>query len=391
MRSQRVLVAACAVGLAALSACGSGSDSEGEGGGDFPLSKPIHITQLVDISGETPFAVDDYNNGMKLAVADINKAGGLGGQKVEFERLRGPNDPQGSMQAVQKAGETNPDVIIGLNTSTGLRAALPAISEVGVPFLTYAYSGLSADEVKTSGKWLIQPSLPADSGPLIDNGVAYLKDELGVKKIGVMGVDTELGNVGLKNALKAIKGSGGSVVAERTYKVDANDLTEQVLAMKGSDAILNIPYPNPLAVQLNQALQNGMDVPTMSFGSNASIVVNNKLASSAAIAKLYASTTCNPADKSPEWAKRYEAEFGAPPTSGAGESYDATMLAAAAIDQAKSSNPDAIMKAFGSISFTDGVCLPKYEMDGDAQIMGHGGDIVFYGDGVAKTVFQSKE
>jgi len=363
--------------------------SDGGGGSDGQLDGPVRIVQLADIAGENPAAIDDFANGVKMAIDEINEAGGIGGRDVEYERRRGPNDAQGALEAVQRSVESNPTVVIGLTSSAALRAALPVIAQNGVPFVTHAYSGLTADEVDASDDMVIQPSLSADQ-TMVKNAVDFLVGELGASDIGLMNVDYQLGIDSAAHATELIEDAGAKIFATRSYATDASDLTEQVLAMKGADAVLNIPFPNPLAVQLNQFAQNGLDIPTMTTGANGGIVFSNDLASGQAISQLYASTTCNPLDTATEWADRYEEKFGAEPTSSAAESYDAMMLTAAAIEDAGSLDSEAILEAFRSISFTDGVCLPLYEMEGDAQVMGRGGDIVFYGGAEPETVFESE-
>ena len=52
-------------------------------------------------------------------------------------------------------------------------------------------------------------------------------------------------------------------------------------------------YPNPVAVQLNQFVQNGINIPTVTGGA-APYIVEGGLAKGAAIQKLYSIDPCNP-------------------------------------------------------------------------------------------------
>jgi branched-chain amino acid transport system substrate-binding protein len=163
-----------------------------------------------------------------------------------------------------------------------------------------------------------------------------------------------------------------------------------VLAMKGADAAANYGYPNPVAVQLKQFQQNGLSVPTISGGSSF-IVVQQKLASGAAVAKLYASTACNPTGSTDPamqtFAQTYQQRFNETPGQEAAVTYDTFFVLKAAIEKADSADPAKVNDALSTVNVSSGViCQPSYHADG-AHIMGHTVTISsFASDGSSKVV-----
>ena len=62
-------------------------------------AQPVKIAGLVELSGSGATAGTNFNNGVKLAIREINAAGGLNGRPIEYS----PSDTQ-----------TNPGVATGL-------------------------------------------------------------------------------------------------------------------------------------------------------------------------------------------------------------------------------------------------------------------------------------
>ncbi|HEY8548279.1 MAG TPA: hypothetical protein VIL36_24640, partial [Acidimicrobiales bacterium] len=97
-RTTTTLLAVAALTLAAT-ACGDDDDSDsatnndsgdngsGGGSGELSLDEPITIAGAVEIAGESDAAVNSFDYGFRLAIKQINEAGGIGGQQIEYERV----------------------------------------------------------------------------------------------------------------------------------------------------------------------------------------------------------------------------------------------------------------------------------------------------------------
>jgi branched-chain amino acid transport system substrate-binding protein len=355
------------------------------------LGKPVKIVMLAEIVGESAIAVNSYHYGATMAVDEINKAGGIGGQQIQYVRFpASPLDPQQSNAAYLKALDQNPTIIMGLpGAGTQLAAISTNVERGGIPVLdvspgddTTRFGAKGASQYA----WMMEPYTPATAAV----ATQFVIQDLGAKKIGLMGTNEVYGSGGIASSKQVLSSAGLQPVAVQQYSPTAADLTAQVLAMKGSDAVLDWGYPNPVAVQLNQFQQNGLDIPTLSGGS-AAIVADNKLATGAAIAKLYAALSCNPSGAASgalaTFASAYKQRFGENATEEAASAYDAVYVAKAAIEAAGSTDPAAIQSALGRITVTDHiVCSTKYHADG-AHNLDHDITISSYSsDGSSKVV-----
>ncbi len=385
MRSPRQLMAASLAALTALSlvACG-GTDPEA-GSGDS-----VKIALLWEIAGEGPNGLSDFQHGAELAIQEINEDGGIDGKTLEATRVAAdPVDPQQSTAAFLKAADSDPVAMIGFLASGQATAAHSTIDRTQIPLLGI----FEADESVRNGNqgsdflWVMNGSGQGTS----DAAVNYLADTLGLTSIGLMGTDEGFGLGQLDYSKKGLSGKGLTPVATATYSPAATDLTKEVLEMRGADAVINWGYPNPLAVQLKQFQENGLNIPTMT-GASGPIVVANELASGKAINNFLTALPCNPAGTDSaellEFNKRFEAKFGEAPSNLSAQAYDAVYVAKAAIAEA-GTDPVKVNEVLSTLAVDTGdgiVCSSAYQADG-SHVLNHQVNIAQYAaDGTSKTV-----
>lgn len=341
---------------------------------------------LWEVGGESAMAVDDFQNAANLAIDEINAAGGIDGRTVETTRVAAsPIDPQQTAGAIRQAADADPAVMVGLIVSSQAMAAAKQIDQEGKPIVVVAQPDpqlIYGAPGSTEWMWTAQPYLPN----VLDALVQYLVKDKGYQKIGLMGTNESFGQTGVSSAKAAMQKLGLTPVAERLYAPDATDLSEQVLAMKGAETVINWGYPNPLALQLKQFLQNGLNIPTYD-GPSAPIVATNKLAPPEALARLSAAMPCDPGDPADRpqlksMVDAYKARYGAQPTYSAVSAYDAVKVAAKAIDEAGSTDPKAINDALGKVK-VDGAC-GEYRADAAHVLLHRVGITDFKADGGSK-------
>lgn len=120
------LAAVTATTLVSLAACGSspsGSASSGTG--------PIQIGAIETISG--PFAQigDSKIAGAKVAIAEINKAGGVNGRKLNLTIKDEQASPNATVSDVRQLLGANIKLIFGGTTDSDCLAAAPLVSHAG--------------------------------------------------------------------------------------------------------------------------------------------------------------------------------------------------------------------------------------------------------------------
>lgn len=362
--------------LVGLGAALAGIGTSGASG--FTLSTPVKIGGAYEIVGESAVATNYANDGVRMAIAAINRSGGIGGKPVQYVR-----EPLSPITLGKAPGQflnlvqQSPTVIIGLEATAQLPVLQSEINQAKIPILAQTpanpqalYNGPQSSQYL----WFVPSSSSQDAQAAVNYYVKSLK----IKKIGIMGTTTSYGTGSGQASIKALTSYGLKPVAVKYHSSTATDLTSTILSMKsaGAKAILDWDYPNPLAVLLKQAPQNGLNVPIMSSDSG-SIVVTYHLASGTALNNLYVTPGgCAPgASGVPKaltaFGKAYETKYKTAVTSLAANAYDSVFIYKAAVENAKSDAPAKVNAVLKSLSVNSGgvVCGP-YRTDG-AHLMTH--------------------
>ena len=75
--------------------------------------EPIKIVGLVELSGTGATSGTNFDNGVKLAVKEINAAGGILGRKIEYTSSDTQSQPQIAKALAQKAIDDGAYVVMG--------------------------------------------------------------------------------------------------------------------------------------------------------------------------------------------------------------------------------------------------------------------------------------
>jgi branched-chain amino acid transport system substrate-binding protein len=367
---------ALALAGAALAACSSNSSSSSTTAASGSGSA-VKLGLLWQIKGEGSYGQNDYQNGALLAINQINAAGGVNGKKVTW--FREPVDPTNNQQTLSSfltAVGQNPTAMVGLVAPTQVQALSSQITRGAIPLLVTTTSDTFDAYGAASGSkylWFVGAYNPA----LATFGTNYLIKDLKLNQIGLMGTNESYGTEGVTTATATLSAAGLKPYATTPYSPAATDLTQEVLAMKGADGVLDWGYPSTIGVQLNQFVQNGINIPTMASDAVDSTIAGG-LATGQALANLYASQPCDLT--SPSYSKTlasfvsaFKAQYNYVPSQNAAWAYDGVNVAVAAIKKAGSTTPSDVNAALSTIS-VPGACSATYKAD-PAHFMGHSEEI----------------
>lgn len=379
------------VSVLVIAACGSDNKKSESGGATtttakssgFTLSEPMKVILLAEKKGESPAAIAEFFEAAQLAVDDLNAKGGVGGKDVAFEQIPAPLDPAKANQALLQAIDKKPTVMVGIPASAQLVAVAPTVERSGIPMFYLSTAG--AAQIQSKWGFYIRPRNSEAAAKITE----YAIKELGTKKLGLICVNNPFGTGGCAGAKDAASKNGAQVVAERTNEATASDMTEQVLAMKsaGADAVLDFNFPNPLGVAANQMVDNGLDIPHLD-GASAEISVLSGAVKGKAAEKLYGVDDCWPKGDSrtqaQDFVTNYQKKYNHLPNYAAAETYDAIMLSAKAVTEAKSTDPAKVQEAIKGMTY-EGICDPAYKADSQ-QVMHHRSVIVNFPNDEPKVV-----
>lgn len=367
-------------GLAVLGvvAAGCGSDSKSSEGStdttvaartiappkDITLAAPVSIVSIIGdpSNSKDPNAIPDFNNGMKLAVDEINSVGGIGGHQISFEAIdTSPTDPSAATNSLNLALGKNPTVIMGPASSTIGLALAPRIAEAKVPTIVHAVDPrLAKSQQGNEWLWVNRPN-NVEAGAITGT---YAVEELGAQKVGVLSTNTAFGTQGVEGIKAGVTEAGGSVSAERAFEFNATDLTEPVTAMSSTDAIVDWGTPNTLALSVTTLAQQAIDKPHLAPGSVGFPSFVKAVGDNSLLENVYGTLDCNPTDddrpSTQAFVQAYEDAYGITPSYSAAEMYDAVYIIRNVIEAAGSADNTAIQSGLNSLDWSDGTCAQTY-------------------------------
>ena len=379
--AKRVLgtVAAVAATAIALSGCAAPAPTYAQGDGVLKLGGILPLT------GALAFLSPPEIAGIDLAIADINEAGGVLGQPVEFS-LEDSSD--GDSPAVAKDSATKllgagVDAIIGAAASGVTRNIIDQIT--GAKTVQISMSNTAPDLTEWADGGYYFRTAPSDllQGGVVGNQIVSDGNE----NVGIIYQQTAYGEGLEAKATEVIEAAGATVVAAEAFpegESNFDTIVDKVIAA-GADSVLVISYDE--VKKIVPALQK------KSFDGSKIYLVDGNLANfsdQAWAGYLEGSQGTLPGGETDAAFKQraadlYQANYGKELTEFAylAESYDAVILLALAAQQAGNDSGEAIMNNMTSVStggeevksFAEGLAALK---DGkDIDYTGFSGPIEF--------------
>jgi branched-chain amino acid transport system substrate-binding protein len=229
-------------------------------------AQEIVIGVIAPLTGSKAEQGMQFKEGAELAVADLNKAGGVLGRQLRLEILDDEGQPKNAAAAAQKLAANRSVVgVIGPSSTASCRAALPILERARL--VTISPSASTASLV-TDHKYmyLMSPPIPF-YGPLVPR---FAQQELGAKKIAIVKVKDDWGLGVSRVTQEYARQHGMTVVAEVEYAQGDRDFKTHVTAVKDKSpdvVILNTHYTEG-AIITKQARELGLTVPIVGQGTN---------------------------------------------------------------------------------------------------------------------------
>lgn len=337
-------------------------------------AEPIRIGVVNEISGPQAEAGRFTLNGIRLALDEVNKAGGVLGRSLELRVEDNGSTNPGTVLAFSKlASETNRVAgIIGPIRSTQIQAASPTIAKTGIPTMI---GGTEPGLTKAGNRWLFRarPNDSYSSRVIADFGVNTLK----LRKWAIVHTTDAFGTGGKTALMAALKSHGIEPVLVQGYTANSQDFTPIVLAVKKSGADILGSYFTTAPDQgifAKQMRQLGVNIAWV--GSPAMIAVSALSLAGEALHGTYAITdfTIDASDQTRGFGQKYRERYGINPDTYASWAYDATHILANAMRKAGSTDAEAVRSAILGLKGFQGV-EGAYEFDESGDGL-HGYNVV---------------
>src|SRR5215468_12443322 len=177
----------------ALAACGMALAQQG----------PVQIIGLMELSGTGATAGTNFDNGVKLAVKEINAAGGILGRKVEYTTFDTQTAPQTAKALAQKAVDQGAYVVMGPVFSGSIIVSMVETKRAEVPNFT---GGEAANITQQGNAYIFRTSFTQSTAmPKI---ARYIKNDVKAKTIAVVWVNNDFGKGGRDAIVKALEAEG---------------------------------------------------------------------------------------------------------------------------------------------------------------------------------------
>ncbi|MET1132064.1 MAG: ABC transporter substrate-binding protein [Aeromicrobium sp.] len=154
----RAVIALPLAGTLLLSACAGGDDEGGSGDG------PIKVGVVAALTGiAAPYGVQSLNS-FKLAVEDINEAGGIDGRDLEVVALDNRSKPEEVPALMRRLVGEDVNIILGASSTPLTATGAQAADQLKVPLLVPMEAG---DVIIGEGRkyvFKLAPSVLADQG-----------------------------------------------------------------------------------------------------------------------------------------------------------------------------------------------------------------------------------
>lgn len=281
------------------------------------------------------------SNAAKLAVGEINAAGGVDGKTITLICEDSEGTVEKALAAYEKlAYSDNVVAIIGPVFTSPALAVGPRACEDNITVIS---PSATHKDVTAAGDYVFR-TVPSDA---LQSEVAghYFYEVLGYRRISELYATNDYSQ-GLADGLIPIfEGLGGEIVSRETFMVGDKDFRTQLtrIATQNPEAIYIPDYTVEMAQILEQATQLGITIPFLSSDGFSDPEIY-KLAPDFTDGVIYVGPAqAEASTKYDEFRAAYSAMYnGDEPDSFATNAYDGTYILAAAIERAGSADKEAI-------------------------------------------------
>lgn len=336
--------------------------------GSFTVqAQPIKVGWLSSLTGPLSASAIAENQGVELAVEEINAAGGILGRKIELLTRDTAGDPTKAVNfAQQLAFSDKVSFVIGpVNSGEGL-ATTPMLARAGVPNIIIG----AIDELTDAKKYPRAFRMINTNMQWITTANKYAIETLKKQKVAVIADTSGYGTASAKSAIALLEKAGIKPVYSVLIDANKTDVMDEMTKARNAGADVVMPWTAAaglLGRLINARGEMGWDVPIVGHPALMAAQIRKLLNKPEYWDKTYAagyvSTTYLPDGKLPVATQALVDKIR--PRLGGGEidvtfwwvalGYDTVKMIEHAIKKAGSTDPAAIQKAMETTSKYPGV------------------------------------
>lgn len=340
MHKKIALTALTFLASIALAACSKSPDVTANATGTT-IGDTIKVGVNLELTGTVAAYGNAENNGVKLAVQEINKAGGVDGKKIELVTKDNKSEnAEASTAATNLAIQSQVNAMIGPATSGAVAAASLNAQKTGVPLLTPSgtQDDLTLDTVDGVKKYVFRTTFQDSfQGQVL---AQYAYSNLNAKKVVLYYDNSSDYAKGIAEEFK--KKYQGDIVTTATFASGDKDFQSALTKIKNLDydAIVMPGYYTETGIITKQARDMGISVPILGpdgFSDDSFADLAGKANANSVYYVSGYSTKTALSGKANDFIKAYKAKYSSEPNMFAALSYDSVYMIAKAAEGAKTS------------------------------------------------------
>ena len=222
MRLLKLLMLSSCIGLASIAS-----------------AQNVKIMGLVELTGTGTTSGTNFDNGIKLAVKEINAAGGILGKKIDYVSYDTQSNPGVAKGLTDKAIDDGAYVVMGPVFSGSIMVSMASTKRAEIPNFT---GGEAAAITQQGNPYVFRTSFTQSTAmPKIAN---YIKDKVKAKTVDLVYVNNDFGKGGRDLIIKSLEARGIKVGADISSEPGQVDFSSVVVKAKQSNADALFAYTN---------------------------------------------------------------------------------------------------------------------------------------------------
>lgn len=344
-----------------------------------PSFEPILFGMVAPMTGDAADYGAQLETGVRLAIDEINEAGGIGGRQVELEICDDKCDPyEGSLCAQKMTANEKIYAVIGHVCSSCTLAGGPIYEKAQLTDMTVSSSN---PEITKKGWKYVFRTISHDGmqGPLM---AQFAIEKLGKTKLAIMYASNDYGKGLLDATVPVVEEMGGEVVASETYVPGVDkDFSAQLtkIAQANPEVLLLITDYSEGGMISKQRLAAGLtDIPVVASAANQHEQFISLGADGAEGAYLLTYfDPQKPDEMTQDFVTKYQAKYNKMPSEQAGYGYEGPYIFKMAIDAG--ATKETLNQVLHTIEFIGLTGVTKFDETGD--VSGKGQSILIVKDG----------
>jgi branched-chain amino acid transport system substrate-binding protein len=316
-----------------------------------PSGEPIKVGAIFAVTGPAAYLGAPEEKTVRMLVDEVNRNGGILGRPVALVvKDSGASAEKAISFAKQLIEEEGVVAILGPTTSGESMAIKDLCQKAGMPLLSCASSEAI---VNPTAKYVFKT--PQKDNYIVE-WIYQTMNKLGISKIGVIAANTGFGNGGKAQLEKYAAKYGIAIAISEAYDANATDLSALLTKVNaaGVQAVVNWsiePAQAIVAKNMRQLKMGQQLFQSHGFGNIRYVEAAGEAAEGIIFPCGRLLVAAELPDSNPQkkllvkYATDYKAKYGEDASTFGGHAYDALTILLAAIQNAKSTDPDKIVAA----------------------------------------------